>query len=109
MPHSDGSDALIKHIVMWKLKEFAEGSGREENGRRMKSLLDSCRGLTPGMIRLEVAVAQSGLEATADVVLYSEFADKAALDAYQSHPQHMAAKPFIGAVREWRQCVDYQI
>jgi hypothetical protein len=41
-------------------------------------------------------------------VLYSEFADKAALDAYQHHPDHVAIKPFIGAVRLERQCVDYE-
>ncbi|MBL4951458.1 Dabb family protein, partial [Neobacillus sp. YIM B02564] len=44
-----------------------------------------------------------------DVVLYSEFADRASLDAYQEHPQHVALKPFIGAVREARQCMDYEI
>ena len=28
--------------------------------------------------------------------------------AYQNHPQHLAVKPFIGAVRLERQCMDYQ-
>jgi short-subunit dehydrogenase len=36
-------------------------------------------------------------------------ASKAALDAYQDHPDHIAIKPFIGAVREARQCMDYEI
>jgi hypothetical protein len=56
-----------------------------------------------------VAVAQPGLEATYDVVLYSVFADRAALAAYQDHPDHVALKPFIGAVRLERQCMDYEI
>ena len=34
--------------------------------------------------------------------------DQAALDAYQNHPQHLALKPFIGAAREERQCMDYE-
>jgi hypothetical protein len=42
-------------------------------------------------------------------VRYSEFISKAALDAYQEHPQHVALKPFIDAVRQVRQCIDYEI
>jgi hypothetical protein len=100
---------MLKHIVMWKLKEQAEGADRAANARRMKELLDACAGIVPGILKFEVALAQPGLEATYDVVLYSEFAGRAALDAYQEHPQHVALKPFIGAVREARQCMDYEI
>ena len=100
---------MLKHIVMWKLKDQAEGADRVANARKMKELLDACAGIVPGILKFEVALAQPELEATYDVVLYSEFADRAALDAYQEHPQHVALKPFIGAVREARQCMDYEI
>ena len=100
---------MLKHIVMWKLKEHAEGADKTANAARMKALLDACSNLVPGILRFETAVAQPSLEATYDVVLYSEFASKAALDAYQQHPQHVALKPFFGAVREARQCMDYEI
>jgi heme-degrading monooxygenase HmoA len=99
---------MIKHIVMWKLKDQAEGAGRAANAAKMKALLDGCRDIVPGIVEFEVALAQPGLEATYDVVLYSVFADKAALDAYQDHPKHVAVKPFIGAVRLERQCMDYE-
>jgi hypothetical protein len=100
---------MIKHIVFWKLKDHAEGGDRATNAVKMKALLDSCAKLVPGILKFEAVLAQPGLEATYDVVLYSEFADKAALDAYQDHPEHIAIKPFIGAVREARQCMDYDI
>jgi heme-degrading monooxygenase HmoA len=100
---------MIKHIVMWKLKEHAEGADRAANAAEMKRKLDTCASLVPGTLKFEVALAQPGLEATYDVVLYSEFASKEALDAYADHPTHQAIKPFIGAVREERQCMDYQI
>jgi hypothetical protein len=61
------------------------------------------------LLASEAVLAQPGLEATYDVVLYSEFASREALDAYQEHPDHVAIKPFIGAVREARQCMDYEI
>lgn len=100
---------MIKHIVFWKLKDQAEGADKAANARKMKSMLDACADLVPGILKFETAIAQPGLEATYDVVLYSEFASKAVLDAYQSHPQHVALKPFFGAVREARQCMDYEV
>lgn len=100
---------MIKHIVFWKLKEFAEGGNRVTNAAKMKTMLDACANLVPGILKFEAVVAQPGLEATYDVVLYSEFEDRAALEAYQAHPDHVALKPFFGAVREARQCMDYQI
>jgi hypothetical protein len=100
---------MLKHIVMWKLKDHAEGADKATNARKMKEMLDSCVNLVPGILKLETAIASPGLEATYDVVLYSEFASKAALEAYQEHPDHAAMKPFFGAVREARQCMDYEI
>ena len=100
---------MIKHIVMWKLKEEAEGRDRLANAVEMKRRLDECANIVPGIIKFEVTLAQPGLEATYDVVLYSEFESKAALEAYAVHPTHKALVPFIGAIREGRQCMDYEV
>ncbi|MEF9944180.1 MAG: Dabb family protein [Burkholderiaceae bacterium] len=100
---------MLKHIVMWKLKDFAEGADRAANAAKMKSLLEAMSGKVPGLLKLEVGLATPGLEATCDVVLDCEFTDAAALAAYQNHPEHVAMKPFIGAIREARQVVDYQV
>src|SRR5687768_8349691 len=100
---------MLKHIVMWKLKEHAEGADKASNARKMKEMLDACSAIVPGISHFEVAVAQPGLEATYDLVLYAEFTSKAVLDAYQEHPQRVALKPFFSAVREARQCMDYEV
>ena len=100
---------MIKHIVMWKLKEQAEGADRATNAGEMKRRLDACANVVPGILKFEVTLAQPDLEATYDVVLYSEFADRAALEAYVRHPTHQAVVPFIGAIREARQCMDYEV
>lgn len=100
---------MLKHIVLWKLKDHAEGADRATNARKMKEMLDACATLVPGILKFEVALPQPGLEATYDLVLYSEFESKAVLDAYQEHPRHVALKPFFSAVREARQCMDYEI
>lgn len=100
---------MIKHIVIWQLKDHAEGADKASNATKMQQMLESCNGIVPGILKLEVALAQEGLEATYDVVLYAEFESVAALDAYQNHPTHQAIKPFIGAVRQARQCMDYAV
>lgn len=100
---------MIKHIVFWKLKEFAEGADRAANAVKMKAMLDGCANIVPGMLKFEAVLAQPGLEASHDIVLYSEFANQAALDAYLEHPEHVAIKPFVGAVRAERHCMDYDI
>jgi hypothetical protein len=100
---------MIKHIVMWKLKEHAEGADKAANMLKLKTMLETCRDIVSGLNTLEVGLANSNLEATYDVVLYSEFTDKAALDAYQEHPTHQAIKPFIAAIRLERQCMDYEV
>lgn len=100
---------MIKHIVMWKLKEHAEGADRLANAREMKRRLDECAAIVPGTVEFEVSVAQPGLEATYDVVLYSAFESREALAAYAAHPTHQALMPFFKAVREERQCMDYEV
>lgn len=100
---------MLKHIVMWKLKDHAEGADRAANAIKMKALLDGCATIVPGIVKFETVLAQPGLEATYDVVLYSEFTGKDALNAYLDHPEHVAIKPFIGAIRLERQCMDYEV
>ncbi len=99
---------MLTHIVMWTLKDEAEGADKATNLARAVAMLKGCAGICPGMLRFEVATAQPGLECTYDMVLNSQFADRAALDAYQNHPAHVAIKPFLGAIRKERQCMDYE-
>jgi len=93
---------VIRHIVMWKLKEGTDGTTRAQNALQVKAWLDACRELVPGILRFEVAVAQEGLESSCDVMLYSEFASMAALEAYNAHPQHQVLKTRVAPLREAR-------
>ena len=100
---------MLRHIVMWKLKEQAEGADREHNKRQAKALLEACAKLHPGTLHFQVGLAQQGLECTYDVVLDSTFVDRAALAAYQNHPEHVAIKPFMKAIVAERQCMDFEV
>lgn len=93
---------MIRHVVMWKMR-------RPEDASRFMYLLESCKGLVPGMLEFDVAVRAPGLEATQDVVLVSTFADAAALEAYVNHPHHQAVAKVLGEMRASRDVLDYDI
>lgn len=100
---------MIKHIVLWKLKDFAEEASRQENAIKMKQMLEALNGTIPGLLRLEVGIDFSATDASGDVVLYSEFPDRAALDAYQHHPEHQKCVAFVKKIVAERRLVDYEV
>ena len=96
---------MLHHVVMWQLHGGEDKAARVAEAVRV---LQGCSAIVPGTVRFEVAAAQPGLECTFDVVLNSSFTDRAALQAYQSHPDHVAIKPFMKSVVAARQCMDYE-
>ena len=100
---------MIKHIVMWRLKDSAGGRDKAANARLIKEKLEALRGRIPGLLTVEVGLDFSKSDASADVVLVSEFADRAALQVYQAHPEHTAVADFIGEVRSERRLIDYEV
>ncbi len=100
---------MVKHIVMWKLKESAHGNSKEVNAMMIKEKLEALNGRIGGLIRLEVGIDFSRTDSSFDVVLYSEFATSRDLDNYQGHPEHKAVMPFIMEARSDRRVVDYEV
>lgn len=100
---------MIKHIVMWKLKDYAWGAGKTDNIRKMKSLLEALKGEIKEIRKIEVGVNVVQSEAAYDVVLYSEFDSLDALTAYQKHPEHVKVGAFIKEVVIDRRVVDYEV
>jgi acyl-CoA-binding protein len=100
---------MVKHIVMWKLFDEAQGFSREENAQRIKIELENLKEQIAEIHRLEVGINQNQSPAAFDVVLYSEFEDWEALKIYQAHPKHEKLKQFIAPLRSERAVVDYQI
>jgi hypothetical protein len=98
---------VVRHIVLWRLKESANGRSKAENAAAIKRRLEDLNGKIPGMLKLEVGFDFSRTPESSDIVLYSEFDSRAALDAYQVHPLHEAVKPFVMAARDERRLVDY--
>jgi len=99
---------MIKHIVMWKLKEHAAGAGAQENARILKTLLLELKDSIPHIKEIEVGFNFNPSEAACDVVLYSVFESRDDLETYQKHPEHRKVVGFVNEIRSDRHVVDYE-
>ncbi|MEE8056274.1 MAG: Dabb family protein [Pseudomonadales bacterium] len=100
---------MIKHIVMWRLHNEAEGNDKTTNARIAKEKLQALNGVIPGLINLEVGNDFSNGEMSCDLVLYSELESKEALKAYQQHPAHVEVAKFVVSICAERWVVDYEV
>lgn len=99
---------MIKHIVMWRLKDFANEASKEENASTLKNSLESLKDKISEIKHIEVGINVNRSDAAFDVVLYSEFDSVEALQAYQRHPEHIKIVGFVNEIRSERAVVDYE-
>lgn len=100
---------MIKHIVMWKLKEFAEGKSKLENASIIKENLEGLKKEVAEIKDIEVGIDINKTQQAYDVVLYSKFETMEDLNTYQNHPLHVKVGEFIKKVNEGRIVVDYEV
>jgi hypothetical protein len=100
---------MIRHMVMWRLHDQAQGADKAANLAKAKDVLLSCAQVVPGIHTFEVATATPGMDCTHDLVLHMLVDDAQVLAAYQKHPQHQAIKPFMQAVVLERCCMDFTV
>ena len=90
---------MLKHIVLFKLKENAEGASKEQNAKKIKADLEALKGVIPQIRHIEVGINCIPGDAAYDVALYSSFADEKDLSIYMKHPEHVKVAEFVGKVR----------
>lgn len=100
---------MFKHIVMWKLKDFAEGANKAENAQKIKALLEGLKPKIEQIKRIEVGIDISNTDSSYDFMLYTEFENSHDHEVYQNHPEHLRVADFVGKVRLERILVDYEI
>ena len=98
---------MLKHVVMWKLKAFAEGADKVRNAKRLKIELEALKNTIPQIHHLEVGINILDSDAAFDVVLLSVFKTQQDLNQYLNHPNHRAVADFVSEIRESRIVVDY--
>ena len=98
---------MIKHVVMFKIKDLAEGSNKEENIQKIKSSLEALPTMIHEIKLFEVGINLTNSSFAYDLVLNSAFESEEDLFSYQGHPEHVKVADFVGKVCESRTVVDY--
>lgn len=98
---------MVKHIILWKLKDEAKGEQLEKNASLLDEKFKALVGVVDGLITAEIGVNYNG--GPADLVLYTEFANKEAEKGYQTHPAHLEIKKIVHTLVVERNCVDYEV
>lgn len=93
---------MVKHIVLFKLKD-------KKDIQCALDALNGMKGKIEGLIGLEAGSDFLSSERSYDVALTCTLMDKAALDFYQSHPVHQPVKKLMHEIRESSVAVDYEI
>ena len=101
---------MIKHIVMWTLKDFGSDKEKSENLLKMKSEIESL----PEKIKeidfsAEVGINYNHSERAYDIVLISEFNSNEELDKYRVHPIHKEVVESINSIIEKVAVVDFEV
>lgn len=95
---------MLTHIVIWKYNSDVEEEVRQEHVRMLGALaliIPEVESLSVGFDVLKLARSfDSGLVAT--------FRDRAALDAYTVHPEHIKVAAFGKTISEQVASVDFE-
>ena len=94
---------MVKHIVLWKIRDDDQ---KQQNIDKMIDMLTSLVGKLEGLVSIEMGY-NFNTDSEYDVVLYASFKNAAALKYYQTHPEHVKCKNFIGSVSIGRTAADY--
>ncbi|EGJ71027.1 Stress responsive alpha-beta barrel domain-containing protein [Bacteroides coprosuis DSM 18011] len=99
---------MVKHIVLFKLKEDAPLNEKKEVMNQFKKAIEALPAKISFIRKVEVGLNINGDE-TWDIALYSEFDSLEDVKAYAVHPEHVAAAKLLANLKESRACVDYEI
>ena len=100
---------MVKHIILWKLKEEFAEEEKKQIKAGMKEGLEGLAGQIPGMTEIKVRI-DCLPSSTVDVMLDSTFESAEALKAYSTHPKHVAvADSKVRPYTAVRSCMDYEI
>ncbi|MCF7893627.1 MAG: Dabb family protein [Candidatus Omnitrophica bacterium] len=100
---------MIKHIVLWKVKDSYQGKNKEELIQNFKAMLENLKSIIPEIKKIEVGLNLSSSLSALDVALYSEFETKEGLDSYRKHPEHQKVAEYAKKITVSGSVVDYQV
>ena len=99
---------MIRHVVSWKLNG-ADAAARAEQAATITATLSALPALIPEILALQVGTNSAYPEDNWDVVLIADYESLAGLEAYQVHPDHVAATHVIKPLVAARSNVDFVV
>lgn len=98
---------MVKHIILWQLKDEFDDAAKKEIKAGIKAGLESLQGKIPGLI--DIKVQTEGLaSSTAEVMLDSTFESEEDLKGYAVHPEHVkVANEKVRPFTKTRSCLDF--
>lgn len=100
---------MVKHIILWTLKEELSVEEKERIKAGIKEGLEGLKGKIPGLLEIKVQTEKLA-SSTVDLMLDSSFISEEALKGYSVHPEHVSVAN--GRVRPYtasRACLDFEI
>ena len=100
---------MVKHIILWKLRDELSSAEKTVVIKNIKEQLESLAGKIPGLT--EIIVRTEPLASSnAEVMLDSTLESEEALKGYQTHPEHVkVANTYVRPYTEVRMCMDYKM
>jgi hypothetical protein len=99
---------MYKHIVLWKLKESAQGMSKQELAVEVKKRLDELPAHIPEIKSYETGINIGDYGASFfDVSLISVFDTKDTFWKYTKYPVHDEVVAYISSVTQAEEIVDY--
>lgn len=100
---------MVKHIVVWKIKDEYDDNQKQHIAQNIKESLESLVGQIEGLESLTVHY-DGYPSSTVDIYLESTFKDMDALNYYANEPRHVKVKeeaiiPFVSS----REAFDYEL
>ncbi len=100
---------MIKHVVLFRLMETAEGRTKDENIAIARRMAESFVKDIPGTRSADIVLPVHGAPLdNEDMALICTFDDLEGLYLYKKHPAHVAFGDFMRRVRESRTSIDYE-
>ncbi len=100
---------MIRHVVLWTIKDSIDGVNKPEAIVNMKHKLESLSGKIDGLISLQVGLNKNTNPDAYDICLITEHISWEALTIYQEHPLHKEVAAYVGNVRKNRAVTDYEL
>ena len=99
---------MIRHVVAWRLRA-TDPAQKEADAAEIVRVLSALRETVPSVKELNVGANMAYFEKNWDVVLVADYETLADLEAYQTHPEHVAAAPVVASRVSDRASVDIEI